>query len=442
MHFQKIILSGILFLAASIPAKSLYVAPAGNDALSYADCGFYAPWKTISKAAASAYPGDSVYVLPGTYIDNSSDYMRAFNPARSGTASAKIVFKSYLLHQAVVQSRANSYPAWGLNARKHIVLDGFRVIGGIGARENADSSVIRNCDVTNGFIQFADVSLHWGIYVAGANGVLVEDNYIHAPSPIGNKSHNTAAVMVIGVPGPARNNIIRNNEAYCAGTWYNAFGQKAGNVDNNEWYRNFAQDGVTGFLGMGSTDNSKYSQLDRFHENIILRCANAFETHHMTSEFKIWNNTAYGCANFMNGGYLSDASGLNKAHRIWNNIVTGSSSGYVYRRDNSTVDWAYFLAYSDYNAFFTGKVAVKNYSTAYATLQSWQSASGRDAMTLNRDPLLINPAGYDFRLQAGSPAIGKGVVVQGNSTGYDGHGPDMGAYPIPSEGAKIGIRTY
>lgn len=44
------------------------------------------------------------------------------------------------------------------------------------------------------------------------------------------------------------------------------------------------------------------------------------------------------------------------------------------------------------------------------------------------DPLFVNPAENNFRLQAGSPAVNAGVELSGITSGYVGSAPDIGAY--------------
>ena len=204
--------------------------------------------------------------------------------------------------------------------------------GGIGFRERADNGVIRNCDVSRGFIQEGDVSLDWGIYLGGASRALVENNYIHAPAGYGNKTHNGAAIMVIGVPAPCENNVIRNNEADGGNLWYNAFGQKAGIISNNTWIHNVARNAVCGFMGMGSTDNTKYSTANLFQENLILNCKYAFELDHHSTKFRIQGNTAKDCGIFLYGGYRPDDQSGISGTEVWNNIfLPPSGSGIILR---------------------------------------------------------------------------------------------------------------
>jgi len=76
----------------------------------------------------------------------------------------------------------------------------------------------------------------------------------------------------------------------------------------------------------------------------------------------------------------------------------------------------------DYNLFFSGgkKKIIEVYGehgkllTPGATLQEWQANSGQDAHSIHADPLFVDVKEGDFRLQAGSPAVGageKGVTI-------------------------------
>lgn len=397
------------------------------------------PWKTLSKATATAVAGDSVLVMPGTYSDPASDPFRAFNPANSGRAGAPIVFKSQRLHEAILTNPNRNHPAFGVNTRSYIVIDGFKVLGGIGFRDRADNGVIRNCDVSRGFIQEGDVSLDWGIYLGGASRCLIENNYIHAPAGYGNKTHNGAAIMVIGVPAPCDNNVIRNNEADGGNLWYNAFGQKAGNISNNTWIHNVARNAVCGFMGMGSTDNARYSTANLFQENLILNCKYAFELDHHSTKFRIQGNTAKDCGIFLYGGYRPDVQSGISGTEVWNNIfLPPAGSGAFYGRDVSAPGWKAMLAYSDYN-LMVGKPAIFNYASgSIATLPDWRAATGFDAHSVAGNPVFVDASKGDFHLAAASPAQHAGIDRLSTSPGYGGLPPDMGIYPRPPENAALG----
>lgn len=429
----------VLLTPGRARAANLYVSQAdGSDA----NPGTSAkPWKSLSKASAAAVAGDSVIVAAGTYSDPAADAFRSFNPANSGRAGAPIVFKSKVRHQAILTSSNKDFPSFGVNNRQYIVLDGFKVLGGIGFREHADNGVIRNCDVSRGFIQQGDVSLDWGIYLGGASRTLVENNYVHAPAGYGNKTHNGAAIMVIGVPADCDYNIIQNNEADGGNLWYNAFGQKAGLISNNVWRWNVARNAVCAFMGMGSTDNTKYSTGNLFQENLIVNCKYAFELDHFCTRFRIQGNTAVDVQVFLYGGYRTDAEAGINGMEVWNNLFAPKGgTGAFYQRDTKAPDWNVFLTYSDYNAI-QGKPAAWNYgSGSFSSLADWRSASSRDPHSIPQAPAFADPARGDYRLAANSAGLHAGTDRAGTSPspGYSGLPPDMGAYPRPAEKALIG----
>ena len=77
-----------------------YVSPSGLD--TNAGTSISAPWKTITKAANSALPGDLVYIRNGTYAEMVTLRISGTDP--NGTASPKgyITFQSYPGESAII----------------------------------------------------------------------------------------------------------------------------------------------------------------------------------------------------------------------------------------------------------------------------------------------------------------------------------------------------
>lgn len=104
--------------SASSQAASLYVSPTGSDC---ASCGTASnPFKTIQKAADLVNPGDTVYVLPGTYP-------AAVETKRAGTAANRIRFVSPSKWKAVLKTSGIQY-IWR-NWVNYITIEGFEVTG-------------------------------------------------------------------------------------------------------------------------------------------------------------------------------------------------------------------------------------------------------------------------------------------------------------------------
>jgi hypothetical protein len=370
---------------------------------------------------AAVNPGDTILVQPGEYVDNTETSSHAaFNPAQSGRPEAPIVIQSARRHQAIVRGSNDYRPAIGIHRRDHIIVDGFRVVGAIGFRENADHGVLRNCDITRGYIQGADVSLHWGAYIQTSQYCLVENNYVHDMAPIGNRRHNGACIMIFR----AQHTVVQNNTADGGYYMFSAFGQKAGIVHDNVWRRNIAKNAKVGFLGMGSTDWSEFSERNAYYENIALNTGSFISLDHNCRNFQVYNNTAHNVPIFFYGGYRA-ADKQNTGMEVWNNIACAD----LFRQNHSSPsDWAGLAAYSDGNNIPRAPASWQE-GAQRMSLEAWRERTGFDQNSLSTDPLFINPATDDYRLGEQSPLIHAGVIRGALSPGYDGMAPDIGAYP-------------
>ncbi|MHC4740115.1 MAG: hypothetical protein ACYS9Y_14495, partial [Planctomycetota bacterium] len=245
----------------------------------------------------------------------------------------------------------------------------------------------------------------------------------------GNNAHNTACIMVFG---NSDYNILQGNTADASnGIIYNAFGQKGGQMDNNIWRYNLALNATTGYLGMGSTDNTRYSDDNTYYQNIAVDCGNAFELDHNCRRFIIYNNTAVDCDKFLGAGQNSNID-----TELWNNILVGTNyraiwwGGYP-----DAMPFSSLINYSNYNCFYNNAVIAfreKSPSIYYYTLNDWQTGTGFGINSIVDNPLLVG--GGDYHLQGGSPCINAGVDLQDydddqNTT----ESINMGAYITGSE---------
>ena len=64
-------------------------------------------------------------------------------------------------------------------------------------------------------------------------------------------------------------------------------------------------------------------------------------------------------------------------------------------------------------------------TTSWATFRAW---TGFEQTGRNQDPQFSPGSGPEDRLQAGSPAIDRGVRIAGLTDGYLGRAPDLGRW--------------
>ncbi len=395
------------------------------------------PWLTLKKATNTAQKGYTVLVKEGIYIDDSGDAYSKFNPVNSGTLENPIIFRSVPRYSAIIRSPAlpsNTSYAWYVANRAYIVIDGFKLEGGVRFQSNFHSS-IKNSDISIGHCPSDDPTLNWGLVLYSSRYCTLENNYVHDIADSGSHDNNTAAIMVFGGidTGPSEDNIIQNNLADAGnGVVYSAFGQKAGNIRQNIWRYNIAQNAPTGFLGMGATAGTVASEDNIYYQNIAINCERAFALNHMCYRFKFYNNTAYNCSKFLSGGNNS-----NKDIQLWNNIMWGNTTAIWWGGYPNALPFSSLINYSDYNDFYGYSVIgyrEKEPTLTYTTLSGWQTATGFDVNSINSDPLFVNSTNRDFHLQTNSSCLNAGIDRQDYDDDTDTtESINMGAYITGNE---------
>ena len=105
MNTCTMLLAASLLLDISAALAETYHVVQGHSRASDANSGTEeAPWKTISRAAAELLPGDTAVIHAGVYRE-------WVNPARSGSASAPLVFQA-APGETVVLSGADVVSGW------------------------------------------------------------------------------------------------------------------------------------------------------------------------------------------------------------------------------------------------------------------------------------------------------------------------------------------
>lgn len=384
------------------------------------------PFATLTAGVAAAEAGDNVIVKAGRYSDPNATWYSAFNPARSGAPSAPITIKSdpplaaVLVPRDFNASAQSQYPALSIYQRQYIVIDGFKAEGMLKIHHDVQGAsqyvTIQNCDVVYGSQLGDDASLNWGIAIHVSDNNIVRNNEVRNMRSSGNNSENTAAFMNFA----SSYNLIENNDADASnGVVLSAYGQKAGNIHNNTWRRNIARNAPVGFLGKGGTGGGTYSDNEMFYQNIIINTERAFHLNHNSRYWRVYNNTVYNVDLFLNQWQLNSVD-----NQFWNNIVFDASRGAYQVEDLSGPNWNTYISLSNYNFWgsLTRSFARWSYGSNSQTLDEWRSATNFEANSLTGDPLFVDAAQGNFKLQAASPA---------RRAASDGL--DMGAYPTGSE---------
>jgi len=418
--FSRIIRPGLLiWLSLSfdmLSAKSYFVSGSGNDLLNNGRDTAHA-FRTIGKAADLTNPGDTVFVMNGTYANTGEGAVVTIT--RSGTADAWIVYMAYPGHKPKI-----SFNGWGAfygTSFSYVEINGFEIIG--------------NSDAINLDFAYANkasaASSGAGIYFRPLN----DTTFPHHIRILNN------SVSKCGGAGIGIQNCdfvtIDNNKVW-GNAWYsywatsgiyittnaNFDGNTAGYrmvVTRNTIYDNKCLISYldTGFLKEGNgivLDNSKknsFSGRTLVANNIVYGNGGAGIHAILYEHTDIVNNTFY--QNSQNLDYPTLLIDKSNDIKIENNIIYSLSAKEPNSSKNSTRN-----SY-DFNIYFGGTTPV--------------ILSTNDKLA---DPLFvapsIDPDKADFQLKNTSPALNSGKIFEGVKTDFkgisrpQGLAADIGAY--------------
>jgi parallel beta-helix repeat protein len=375
------------------------------------------PFCKISVAAQKATAGTTVQVAAGTYSEQVSI-------ANSGTSDAPIVFTAAPGASVIVNGVGNGF---SMSNKSFVTINGFFLNGTANYGINIFGGT--NVTISNNRVTSAGTpvsgSSKSGIRLTGTTDSLVENNI---------SDHNSDHGILI-TTGAARNritgNVVFNNarEFTRAATGIRIYQSPDCVVDHNVMHDN-EDSGVESYAGSNNTlfyDNVSYNNGDHGIDN-----------NGVTGE-QIISNTVY--KNLTAG---INVEGTSPNATIENNISVDNGIASPRQHSNIRVEASSIsgttMDYDLVNLSTPDTMLIWN-SIAYTSLASFQAATGQEAHGLQADPLWANPAGADFHLTAGSPAIDSadsGVAGQptidadGNPRVDDPSTPDTGA----------GVRTF
>jgi hypothetical protein len=291
----------ILFAALAADARSLFVAPQGNDRY---DGSQQKPLRTITAAAKLTRPGDTVYVRGGVY-------QQAVDIHSIGTARARIDFRPY--------------------ANEQVILDGAKI------RRNTPIVDLSRC----AYVDFRGFEIRNARYIAvnirNAKHVRVIDNFIH--DAVRNGIYAGGAVIGanrdITISGNRVHRTVRENKKPSRdGGWAGAIvvsKTEIAAITSNRVWENHGEGIIAGRSNhVAVRDNEVF---DNFSVEIYLDNAR-----HVTVE----RNTIYSTGNrryFRNGkpsaaimiaNEINRNMNLSSHNTIANNLIVGTRWGFYY----------------------------------------------------------------------------------------------------------------
>ena len=333
-----------------------------------------APWRTLQHAADVTNPGDTVIVNDGVYTGGGN----VVTISRSGTAAGWLVFRSANLWGAVIDGQNNA-SAVGIEINGNYVrVEGFEVrntsrygIDAYGGSEsvggNHDVDVVQNHIHDIGHICTGDVGGIVGVD-AYSDNLTIERNVVHD----------------VGRLGPGEQGCVEPNA-----NWQNHDHGVYHGIGNNVVIRNNVFYNFTHGWA-----------IQRYNGNGAV-----------TTGLTIVNNT-FAFPNPWRDGQIIIATGVTNL-LIANNIFYQPTTAGVWLDTGGLTN------------------ATVSNNIAFGAVASTGSGATLSANMNNTDPQFVNAGGLDFRVQAGSPAIGAGLpltMVPNDITGA--LRPATGAYTI------------
>lgn len=417
-------------------ATNYYVNPAGSD--SNTGLTPATAFATLNHAPNQTAPGDTVFVMNGTYTDAYPD-IPVLMITNSGTASNPIVFKNYPGHTPLIKINANNWVGISFNGSDYIVVDGFTIVG------NNDS-----IDLAYAQAEMNNTSNP----ATSSNGIGIAGQYDDST----NKPHH---------------NIVRNcTISKCGGGGIFTYGADYTTIENNivhdcAWYAPYGNSGISLYQNWNSDSL-------RIIKNYIL------------------GNTCYRNENyipFFAAGSITDGNGiiiddgrntqnsstqgiyLGKTY-IANNLIydNGGRGIHCYLSDNviivnntcyqncqsPAIDDGEYTAYDSDSTTFINNIAfpspgvppIDQYSTTSTTIIAdhnlWAAnanlANPSGTNTITGSPNFVfpasNPATADFHLQTGSVAINSGTITYAPGNDKDGN------TRLPTDSIDLGCYEY
>jgi len=387
---------------------------------------------TITFQSAS---GDSAAVI---LTDTSSSTAGAGNCTLCMNGGSYITFNKLTIQRtgtktnAVVISQHSGGSSHNVNYTNNRIICGSTTSLNIYGMKSDDTMYV----FSHNYIQGGSDGIEW--FSIGAKGFVFEYNTVTDfaaggvvfedlvnPLVLGNTitQPQTSSTTGIAMNGGNIGSLVEKNIIYLnkEGTGINEYVDSATSANPNTIANNFITIGDT--LLSSNTGGTGIHSNNSQYENIYYNSINIVDKKLSTTSLGLYftNSVAHSC------------------HvNVENNIVSTTSGGLAVNLNGT--DASYYVVTCNYNDYYTRGTYIGNYSnTNKTTLASWQSATGKDANSINVKPLYITDT---TNLYTFNPALKVGTSLSLITDDINGNTrstttPDMGA----SEFAATSIST-
>ncbi|HEC76362.1 MAG TPA: DUF1565 domain-containing protein [Thermoplasmatales archaeon] len=393
------------------------------------------PWKTIGKASTTLQAGDTVFVKRGIYNE-------IVIPKNSGSNGDYISYIAYHGDEVIIDGKDISLPddlagLFHISNKSFIKISGFKIMNA-GCHDN-----------------------NAGILVYNSSHIIIENNYVHNTTSSGIGVWESSHIIIDGNEVELACN-DGEQECITIATTSNF------EVKNNHVHHGGA--GTLGGEGIDAKDGSLNGKIYGNHVHDLNRLGiyvDAWNKH--TYNIEVFQNVVYNCTSGF--AVASERGGLLENVRIYNNVayhnewagieIGGWDYGYKHPMRNITIvnnnfcnnggEWGVGVYHENP---YAEDIIIRNNICSQNTGSQIEITSNVKDFTLDHnliygysehygenyiegDPLFINVSLGDFHLQAGSPAIDNGSVIDAPLVDFDGvfrprkKGYDIGAFEFP-----------
>lgn len=333
------------------------------------------PYQTISQALNVISGGDTIYCR-GTIVDNPVVDV-------AGTASAHTTITVWPGYTATVDGGgAGHNTVFNLRA-DYVKINGLNITN---ANHYAIDSILSNVDYNeitdNNIYGLVDGANATYIYLSNTTHVTVSGNEIY-----GNGDDLIGILLTESPNTEISLNKIHDFENSAVSVYNNSYDS----ILKNNWIYNIG--GASG-LARGAVF--------------------AYDTYNL----KVYNNVFFNIqdpTNLMPAIQFGEGSEDSYGITIRNNIFSSMDIGFVCDLDSI------YGSSTDYNVYYSVTIFGIIDNVNFPTFEQWQHYAYQDGSGQEANPLFVStdPAGYDFHVQASSPAIDNGEDLVEVLTDYD-----------------------